>query len=106
MGYGVSSQALLSFGITPAIASASVHTAEGFVDIVSGVSHWKFGNVDKSMILDLLITGVIGAIFGACVLIYYRVCKAFRWFDFDDAGNCDFVEIFAEESHKGEKISK
>jgi uncharacterized membrane protein YfcA len=69
MGYGVSSTSiLLSFGIAPAIASASIHTAEGFVDIVSGVSHWKFGNIDKSMILDLLITGVIGAILGAYVL--------------------------------------
>lgn len=69
MGYGVSSTSiLLSFGIAPAIASASIHTAEGFVDIVSGVSHWKFGNIDKSMILDLTITGMIGAVLGAYTL--------------------------------------
>jgi uncharacterized membrane protein YfcA len=69
MGYGVSSTSiLLSFGIAPAIASASIHTAEGFVDVVSGISHWKLGNIDKSMILDLTITGVIGAILGAYTL--------------------------------------
>ena len=69
MGYGVSSVTiLLSFGIAPALASASIHTAEGFVDIVSGVSHWKLGNIDKTLLLKLALPGIIGAIFGAYAL--------------------------------------
>lgn len=69
MGYGVSSVTiLLSFGIVPAIASASIHTAEGFVDIVSGASHWKLGNVDKELLIKLTVPGVIGAVLGAYAL--------------------------------------
>lgn len=69
MGYGVSSVTiLLSFGIAPAIASASIHTAEGFVDIVSGASHWKLGNVDKELLIKLIVPGIIGAILGAYAL--------------------------------------
>ena len=69
MGYGVSSVTiLLSFGIVPAIASASIHTAEGFVDVISGVSHWKLGNVDKGLLLKLAVPGIIGAILGAYAL--------------------------------------
>jgi len=69
MGYGVSSVTiLLSFGIMPAIASASIHTAEGFVDIVSGVSHWKFGNIDKELLIKLTVPGILGAILGAYAL--------------------------------------
>lgn len=69
MAYGVSSNSfLLSIGIPPAAASASVHTAEVFTTFVSGVSHWKFGNVDKKLFKKLLIPGIIGGVVGAYVL--------------------------------------
>ncbi len=69
MAYGVSSTSfLLSIGIPPAAASASVHTAEVFTTFVSGVSHWKFGNVDKKLFKKLLIPGIIGGVIGAYVL--------------------------------------
>ncbi|MFB0518000.1 MAG: sulfite exporter TauE/SafE family protein, partial [Acidobacteriota bacterium] len=69
MAYGVSSNSfLLSIGIPPAAASASVHTAEVFTTFVSGVSHWKFGNVDKKLFKKLLIPGIIGGVLGAYVL--------------------------------------
>jgi len=69
MAYGVSSTSfLLSIGIPPAAASASVHTAEVFTTFVSGVSHWKFGNVDKKLFKKLLIPGIIGGVLGAYVL--------------------------------------
>lgn len=46
MCYGVTSASILiSFGIAPTITSASVHTAETFVDVISAGSHLKFGNV-------------------------------------------------------------
>ena len=69
MAYGVSSTTvLLSLGIPPAAASASVHTAEVFTTLVSGLSHLKLGNVDKSLLKRLLIPGVLGGILGAYVL--------------------------------------
>ena len=69
MGYGVSATSILiTFGIAPAIVSASIHTSEGFVDIVSAVSHWKLGNVEKGLFWRLVIPGVCGAIIGALFL--------------------------------------
>lgn len=69
MAYGVSSNTfLLSLGIPPAAASASVHLAEVFTTGVSGFSHWRLGNIDKDLIKRLLIPGVMGGIAGAYIL--------------------------------------
>lgn len=69
MAYGVSSNAFfLSLGIPPAIASACIHTSEMFTTAVSGISHFKFGNVDRKLFLRLLIPGVIGGVLGAYIL--------------------------------------
>ena len=49
MGYGVSSTSLLmAIGLAPAIASASVHTAEIVTTLVSGIAHHQLGNVKMS----------------------------------------------------------
>ncbi|MFC0269851.1 sulfite exporter TauE/SafE family protein [Metabacillus herbersteinensis] len=69
MAYGVTSTTLLlTFGIAPAVASASVHFAEVFTTAASGASHIKFGNVDKQAVYKLIIPGSIGAFAGACFL--------------------------------------
>jgi len=69
MGYGVSATSLLlSFGVPPAAASASVHTAEVFATGASAWSHWRVGNVVWSFARKLLIPGAIGAIVGAYLL--------------------------------------
>lgn len=69
MGYGVSATTLLlSFGVSPAAASASVHTAEVVATAFSALNHWKRKNVVASFVKKLLIPGVIGAIAGAYVL--------------------------------------
>lgn len=69
MAYGVSSTALLlSFGLPPARASAAVHTAEVFVSGVSGLSHLRFGNVDRALFRRLVLPGVAGGVVGAYVL--------------------------------------
>ncbi len=69
MAYGVSSTTfLMSFGISPAVASASVHVAEVFTTATSGISHWRFGNVNKELFKKLAIPGAIGAGLGAYVL--------------------------------------
>lgn len=69
MAYGVTSTTLLlAFGITPAVASASVHLAEVVTTAASGASHIKFGNVDRDMVIKLIIPGSLGAFVGACFL--------------------------------------
>jgi uncharacterized protein len=69
MAYGVSSNTfLLSIGIPPATASASVHMSEVVTTGISGISHWKLGNVDWKLVKRLLIPGVIGGVMGAYVL--------------------------------------
>ncbi len=68
MAYGVTSNSiLLGLGIPPAISSASVHTSEVFTTLTSGVSHFKFGNVDKILIKRLIVTGIIFGAAGAFV---------------------------------------
>lgn len=69
MAYGVTATTfLLSFGITPAAASASVHASEIFTTGASGLSHLKFKNVNSKLFKHLLIPGIIGAIIGAYIL--------------------------------------
>lgn len=69
MAYGVTSTTLLlTFGIAPAVASASVHLAEVVTTAASGASHIKFGNVDKQTVYRLIIPGSIGAFLGATFL--------------------------------------
>jgi uncharacterized membrane protein YfcA len=69
MAYGVSATTvMLSFGIPPATASASVHAAEVFTTGISGLSHWRFGNVQWPVVLRLAIPGMIGGAIGAYVL--------------------------------------
>ena len=69
MAYGVScSTMLLSIGVPPAIASASVHTAEVFTTGVSGLSHIFMRNVDKKLFFRLVFTGVAGAVIGAFLI--------------------------------------
>ena len=69
MAYGAtSSSLLLGLGIPPSIASASVHVAEVFTTGASGISHFRFGNVNKKLFLYLLVPGIIGAISGSFLL--------------------------------------
>jgi uncharacterized membrane protein YfcA len=69
MAYGVSASTfLLSFGISPAASSASVHTAEIFTSGVSGLTHLRFQNVNKKLFKSLLIPGMLGAVAGAYLL--------------------------------------
>ena len=69
MAYGVSaSSLLLTFGVPPAPASASVHVAKVFAGGASGYSHWRVGNVIIPFARKLIIPGVIGACAGAFIL--------------------------------------
>ncbi len=69
MAYGLTSTSfLLATGASPALASASVHMAEVFTTGISGISHARFGNVDKKLFLRLLIPGIIGGLLGALLV--------------------------------------
>jgi len=69
MAYGVSSNTfLLSLGLPPASASASVHMAEVVTTGISGFSHWRLGNIDWKLIRRLVIPGVLGGAAGAYLL--------------------------------------
>ena len=79
MGYGASSASfLLAAGMMPAAISASVHMAEIFSSLASGISHFRLGNVDKRIILPLTISGVFGGILGAYCLTSVDG-KLFNW---------------------------
>lgn len=72
MAYGVSANSfLLATGISPASASASVHISEVFTTLASGLSHWKFKNVDWPIVKRLVIPGVIGGVVGAYLLVNF-----------------------------------
>jgi uncharacterized protein len=69
MAYGVSSNTfLLSLGLPPASASASVHAAEVFTTGASGFSHWRLKNIDMTLAKRLIIPGVLGGVTGAYIL--------------------------------------
>jgi uncharacterized membrane protein YfcA len=70
MAYGVSSTTFLTtVGVPVKIAGASVHTAEVFTTLVSGLSHWKAKNIDWDIFKRLIVPGVIGGALGAYVLV-------------------------------------
>jgi uncharacterized protein len=69
MAYGVTSTTLLlAVGTNPAAASATVHLAEIGTTLVSGASHWRFGNVDWRVVAKIGVPGAVGAFAGATVL--------------------------------------
>jgi uncharacterized protein len=69
MAFGViSTTFLISAGVPPAAASASVHIVESFTTGISGISHSLMRNVDWRLLARLAIPGVIGGILGAYLL--------------------------------------
>ncbi len=71
MAYGVTSAGMLmSLGMPPAMASASVHYTETFTCGASGLSHLWAGNVRRKLFMALVVTGVIGALIGSLLLVH------------------------------------
>ena len=70
MAFGIINSTLLVsvMGVTPAIASASVHAVETFTTAASGISHTAHRNVDWRLLPRIAIPGVIGGVLGAYVL--------------------------------------
>ena len=77
MGFGASSSSiLLTYGIAPAVVSATVHFSEIATTAASGTSHWKFENVHKPTMLKLAIPGSISAA-GVLTFIHGDYIKPF-----------------------------
>jgi uncharacterized membrane protein YfcA len=69
MGYGViASSVLVAGGMPPAVASAAVHVTKIPTGVASGLSHWKFGNIDWTVCRRLILPGIVGGIVGASVI--------------------------------------
>ncbi len=69
MAYGLTATTVvLSLGYAPVTASASTHAAEVFTTAASGLAHWRFNNIDWSVLWKLALPGMIGGAIGAYVL--------------------------------------
>jgi uncharacterized membrane protein YfcA len=69
MGFGViGTSVLVAAGASAAVASAVIHAAKVGTALVSGASHWRFGNVHWRTVLLLGIPGAVGAYAGATLL--------------------------------------
>ena len=69
MGFGVfSASLLLTAGFPPTSVVPTVNTAKILTGFLSGLAHWKVGNVRRDWLLPLLLPGVMGGIFGAYLL--------------------------------------
>lgn len=80
MGFGVTSATvLLMVGTAPATASAATHAAKLPTTLVSGLAHWREGNVDKRILVRVAIPGMIGGFLGAVVLTSISLEAAKGW---------------------------
>lgn len=69
MAFGVTASTLLVLsGVASAQASAAVHLAEVGTTLASGLSHWRFKNIDWALVAKLGVPGAVGAFLGATVL--------------------------------------
>lgn len=69
MGFGpTSATILLSAGVSPAATSATVNLAKVATGLAAGVSHWRFGNIDRQLVLKLALPGMGGALIGTTIL--------------------------------------
>jgi uncharacterized membrane protein YfcA len=69
MGFGpTSSTILLNGGLSPAAASTTVNIAKVAIGFASGVSHWRFGNIDRDLFWQLALPGMVGGATGAFLL--------------------------------------
>jgi uncharacterized membrane protein YfcA len=77
MAFGVISTTLLvSRGVDPAVASASVHAVEVFTTGASGISHTLHRNVNWRLFRRIVIPGIIGGVLGAYVLTQISAATA------------------------------
>ena len=80
MGFGVTSATILLWmGVAPAAASAATHAAKLPTTLVSGLAHWRQGNVDNKIFVRLALPGAVAAFVGAVVLTGLSLAAAKSW---------------------------
>jgi len=80
MGFGVTSATILLWmSVAPAAASAATHAAKLPTTLVSGLAHWRQGNVDKKTFVRLALPGAATAFLGAVVLTEISLAAAKAW---------------------------
>jgi len=80
MGFGITSASLLTIlGYSAVAASAGTHGAKVGTTLVSGVSHWREGNVDWRVLITVGLPGAIGSFVGAVVLVNIALDGARIW---------------------------
>jgi uncharacterized membrane protein YfcA len=69
MGFGpTSSSILLASGLAPQAVSATVNIAKVVTGVAAGLAHWRFDNLDRTLVLRLAVPGCLGALLGVTVL--------------------------------------
>jgi uncharacterized membrane protein YfcA len=69
MGFGpTGTSILLGSGLAPAAVSATVNLAKVATGIAAAISHWRFRNIEKKLVWNLALPGVVGAVLGVTVL--------------------------------------
>lgn len=80
MGFGVTSATVLLFlGVAPVTASAATHAAKLPTTLISGLSHWRVGNVDTAILVRVALPGAVGGFLGAVVLTNISLGAAKGW---------------------------
>ena len=80
MGFGVTSATLLTLlGYSAVAASAGTHAAKMGTTLVSGLAHWREGNVEWRPLLVLAVPGMVGAFTGAVILTNVSLDGARIW---------------------------
>jgi len=80
MGFGVTSATILLWmGVSAAAASAATHMAKLPTTLVSGLTHYRQGNVEPGTLIRVAIPGAIAAFFGAVVLVNLSLESAKTW---------------------------
>jgi siroheme synthase-like protein len=83
MAYGPTvTSFLMAFGISPAVASATLHTSEVFASGTAALVYNRHRNINAKLFKNLAVAGVLGAICGAALLSvlskeYLSVVKPF-----------------------------
>ncbi len=80
MGFGITSATvLLLLGVSPSAASAATHLAKLPTTLVSGLAHWRYGNVDRRVLVRVALPGMVGGFLGAVVLTGVSLTTARGW---------------------------
>ncbi len=69
MGFGpTSASILLAGGLSPSAVSTTVNLAKVATGAAGGISHWRYGNIDRRLVAQLAVPGAVGALIGTSIV--------------------------------------